>query len=104
MKNAVSDLGLLSAVKQTDVQNTGEAVVAAIFAGPNARFKKNSETEVTVNVSDFGAKSRVRANFAVKVIDNRGGVISVNQIADEKFYQDFFSKVDKAVFLQKQKL
>jgi hypothetical protein len=104
VKNAVSDLGLLSATKQVDVESTGEAIVGALFAGPNARYKKNSETEVTINVSDFGAKSKVRANFAVKVIDNKGGVMSVNQIADEKFYQDFFAKVDKAIFLQKQKL
>jgi len=104
VKNAVSDLGLLSATKQVDVQSNGEAVVAVLFAGGNARFKKNSETEVTVNVSDFGSKSKVRANFGVKVIDNKGGVISVTQIADAKFYGDFFAKVDKAIFLQKQKL
>jgi hypothetical protein len=37
-------------------------------------------------------------------MDNLGGVRKVGEIKDEKFYQNFFSKVDKAIFLQKEKL
>jgi hypothetical protein len=104
VKNAVPDLGLLSATKQLDVESRGEAIFALLFAGPSARYKKNSETEVTVNVSEFGKQSKVRANFVVKVIDNHGGVLKVEQIAEESFYREFFAKVDKAIFLQNEKL
>jgi len=30
--------------------------------------------------------------------------MKVDQIEDEKYYQDFFSKVSKGIFLQKEKL
>ena len=60
--------------------------------------------EVTVNVSEFGPQCRIRANFQVKVLDNHGDVVSVEQIQDEEFYQNFFAKVDKGIFIGKEKL
>ena len=30
--------------------------------------------------------------------------ITIDDINDENYYQDFFTKVDKAIFLQKQKI
>lgn len=44
----------------------------------------------------------MRANFQVKVLDNLGNPKEVYQVEDAKFYQDFFVKVDKGVFIQKQ--
>jgi hypothetical protein len=46
----------------------------------------------------------VRASFQRKVLDNRGGVLQVEPIDDPKFYQDFFSRMDKSVYLQKEQL
>ena len=60
--------------------------------------------EVSVNVTEYGSRSRVRANFLAKILDNKGDPAEVYTIDDPKFYQDFFSKVDKGVFLQKQGL
>jgi PBP1b-binding outer membrane lipoprotein LpoB len=100
VRNAVPDLGLLVASKQLDVENKTQAVFAALFAGANARWAKNSETEVTVNASEYGKQIKVRANFSLKVIDNKGGVVDVKQIQDEPFYQEFFARVDKAIFLE----
>jgi len=37
-------------------------------------------------------------------LNNRGAVMRVNQIDDARYYQDFFAKVDKSVFLGKQKI
>jgi len=37
-------------------------------------------------------------------LDNKGGIREVKQIEEEKYYQDFFSKVDKGIFIQKEKL
>jgi len=104
VKNAVTDMGLLSAEKTVDVQNLGEAVAMAFFAGVHARWKKASVVECTANVSDYGKQTRVRVNFQVKVFDNKGGILEVKQIEDQKFYQDFFTKVDKAVYIQKEKI
>lgn len=104
VKNAVMDLGLLSAEKTVDVESKGEAFLAALFLGAQATWKKASVIECTANVSEHGSQSRVRVNFQVKVLDNKGGIREVKQIEDEKYYQDFFSKVDKGIFIQKEKL
>jgi hypothetical protein len=55
-----------------------------------------------VNISEFGKQSKVRANFQVKILDNQGRAVEVYQVEDPKYYQDFFMKVDKGIFIQKQ--
>jgi hypothetical protein len=104
VKNAVLDLGLLSAEKSVDVESKGEAFMAAFFMGANARWKKASIIECTGNISEYGKLTRVRVNFQIKVLDNKGGIVEVKQIEEEKYYQEFFSKVDKGIFIQKEKL
>ena len=39
-----------------------------------------------------------------KVLDNRGQVVEVEPVEDLEFYQDFFSRMDKGLFLQKEQL
>lgn len=104
VKQANVDLGLLTAQKEIDVESAGEALFLTLLAGSQARYKKNSIIESSANISDFGDKTRVRINFQTKVMDNHGGVMKVHQVENAKFYQDFFSKVDKAIFLGKEKL
>lgn len=104
VKNAVMDLGLLSAEKTVDIESKGEAFLAAFFLGAQATWKKASVIECTAIVSEYGNQARVRVNFQVKVLDNKGGIREVKQIEEEKYYQDFFSKVDKGIFIQKEKL
>jgi PBP1b-binding outer membrane lipoprotein LpoB len=104
VKNVVSDMGLLSAVKEADVESKGEAFAAAFFGGQNARWKKAQIIEATCNVSEHADTCKVRASFVMKVLDNKGGIIDLKQVDDQNYYQDFFSKVDKSIFLQKQGL
>ncbi len=104
VKQANVDLGLLTAQKELDVENKGEAFFAVLFAGQNARYKKNSIIESSANISEFGDQTRVRVNFQTKVMDNKGSVMDVHQVEEAEFYQNFFAKVDKAVFLGKSKL
>lgn len=104
VKNANTELGLLHAAKEINVQDGGEAFFSALLFGANARWKKNSTIEATANVSEFGTECRVRVNFQVKVLDNVGNVMDVRQIEDPNYYQTFFSKVDKGIFIQTEKL
>ncbi|MDM8557967.1 hypothetical protein [Candidatus Parabeggiatoa sp. HSG14] len=67
-------------------------------------FKKSAITEASANISDFGEQTQVRMSFQLKVLDNQGATAEVKQIDHAKFYQDFFSKVDKSVFLGKENL
>jgi hypothetical protein len=77
-------------------------VWGSFWWGPNANWRENSIVECTTNVSLFGSVTRVRANFAVKSMNNKGGVCDVYTIEDPKFYQEFFSKVDKGIFIEKE--
>ncbi len=104
VKNANVELGLITATKEVDVENKGEAFFAALLAGRDARWKKNSVIESSGNVSEFGTQTRVRVNFQLKVMNNRGEVMGVQQVEDPNYYQEFFSKVDKGIFIQKEKL
>jgi len=104
VKNAVPELGLLTAEKELDIENKGEAVFAAIILGYQARWKKSLKNDCTVNVSKFGESVKVRLIFQVKVLDNHGNVMKIEQIQDPKVYQEFFAKMDKGFFIEKEGL
>jgi hypothetical protein len=65
---------------------------------------KTEVIECTGNVSEHGNQTRVRVSFQRKVLSNQGDTLEVNVIDDPNFYQDFFSKVDKGLFLQEEQL
>ena len=107
LRQADLDLGFITAQKELDVESAGERFLSgfvAFLGGGTARYQKNSITEASANVSAFGDEVRVRVNFQNKLIDNQGKTIKVEQIEDQKFYQEFFSKVDKSIFIAKEEL
>jgi hypothetical protein len=125
VKNAVVDLGLISAQKDIDLAGGGRSGGSigesstnsfweAFFGSLDGQRRRNNSgleqrsktfkmIEATVNVSDFGKQARVRASFQAKYLDQRGNPLDVYTVDDAKFYQDFFAKVDKGIFIQKQK-
>ena len=123
VKNAVVDLGLITATKEIDVApgqsgpngvlgGIGGAVVigggpgGVIFGGPRSAptYRKTETRDFTGNVSEFGSQTKVRVSFQRKVLDNRGDVVEVQPIDDPVFYQDFFSRMDKSLYLQQENL
>ena len=123
VKNAVVDLGLITAAKESDLSpgrsggtDSGFFDVfsggTVIFGGGNVamgtihqpRFQKTETVDFTGNVSEFGQQTKVRVSFQRKILDNRGDVMGVHPIDDADFYQDFFSRMDKGLFLQKEQL
>ena len=104
IKNVDSNLGLLTADKDVNVENKFNAFMSAFSSGSQARWNKYAVVEVSANVSDYGEKTKVRANFQEKVFDNFGAVSSVQAIMDEDYYQQFFSTVSKGIFLGEENL
>ena len=122
IRNAVVDLGLVTATKELEVRpvaSSGGMLGGLFFGGggypggygggwgapaPSKPITVNSIIEASANVSEFGKLVRVRVNFQKKTVDNRGGTVDVRQLEDARFYQDFFSKVDKGIYLQREKL
>jgi hypothetical protein len=120
VKNAVMEIGLITAVKE--LQISGDAskgndfwsdMFEQLFRNSSRsrqsdtreqRYDKFKVVEVSVNVTEYGRRCKVRANFQAKVLDNQGDPSEIYTVDDPKFYQDFFSKVDKGIFLQRQGL
>jgi hypothetical protein len=114
VKNAVVDLGLISATKERALKQqtafgfgslVGGSPGWAINMSPQEGTWPASEVfEATVNVSQHGKDSKVRVNVQRRVVNNRGATIESEIVEDPQFYQDFFSKVSKGLFIQKEKL
>ena len=103
VKSADAELGLLTASRESDVGHRGDQLLALLL-DTGGRWKKLSVLEATVNVSAFGSETRVRLSFQRKTLDNQGGTLKVEPVAEPEFYQAFFAAVDKAVFIEKEKL
>jgi len=104
IKNAVAELGLLSAEKNIDVENKGTAFLLCALQGNAARWSKQQVLEASANVSEFGNKTRVRINFQTKTIDNFGCPKDIQTLNDPQYYQLFFDKVSKGIFIQEQNI
>ncbi|MCE5295105.1 MAG: hypothetical protein LLF94_10910 [Chlamydiales bacterium] len=118
VKNVSADLGFLSATKDIGLNSpiasddgfdfdfsigSGMGVgVQRRFPGRQRAYPTHESVEATINVSQFGQKVRVRASFQSKIFDSNHAIMRVHPIEDEQFYQDFFLKVDKGIFIQQQ--
>lgn len=62
--------------------------------------------EATANISDYGNKTKVRINFQQKLLKNEKNdqQVNVKNLEDLNYYQAFFSKLDKSLFIQNQGL
>ena len=103
IKNADGNLGILLGEKDVDVES-GWGKFLSVFGDGTEVWDKNSVHEVSMNIQEFGKTSKVRVISQVKTYNNKGGVSRVYQVRSEDFYTDIFSKIDKGVFLRKEKL
>ena len=104
IKSADKELGFISASKDVDIENWSQAFLARILAGAAARYQKNAVLEASANVSEFGRDTKVRIIFQTKVLDNFGSPMNAAQVDDATFYQDFFAKVDKSLFIERERI
>lgn len=104
IKNAVSDLGLINAERYNDIENPNEVYRAQFFAGPQARWNKQLITEASANITEHGSRTRVRLNVQIKKIDNYGCPADVKTVLNPEFYQIFFEKVGKGIFIQQENI
>lgn len=105
--NANPLLGFIYGVKDFDTSDPN-IDISKEFGLSKARLNWNgvkvATVETTANVTEYGKSMRVRVNFKRKLLNVYGNAQFIDDINDETYYQDFFSKVDKAIFLQKQKI
>ena len=98
IKSVSSELGLLTAELDTNIEKFSSKFWSSVFKGKQARWKKHSLLEMTSNISEEGENTKVRINYLVRVYDNLGRIVDVHQIFDERAYQEFYIKVQKGLF------
>ena len=105
--NANSMLGFIYGVKDFDTSDPN-IDISKEFGLSKSRLNWNgvkvATVETTANVTEYGKSMRVRINFKRKLLNVYGNAQFIDDINDEQYYQEFFSKVDKAIFIQKQKI
>lgn len=105
--NANPLLGFIYGVKDFDTSDP-HIDISKEFGLSKSRLSLNgikvATIETTANITEYGKSMRVRVNFKRKLLNVYGNAQFIDDVNDENYYQDFFSKVDKAIFLQKQKI
>src|SRR5437016_6520732 len=101
-----AELGLLDASKSVSGFDSGEfdlGLLTRLVTEIQGASPASATLDATVNVSTFGDRVRVRINFQRRVVGVRGAV-TVTQVTDAKGYQEFFAKLDKGLFLEREGL
>ncbi len=99
VKHANTDVGLITAELDTNIERLSSKFWAHIFSGRQARWRKHSVIEITSNITEEVGKTKLRINLLVRVFDNLGRVVDVHSVEDEKVYADFFSKVQRGLVM-----
>lgn len=104
IKNADKDLGLVVAFKEAEVKHIIDGILSTLggLAGSQETWDKKSDVECSANVRQFGNEVRVRVNFKLKLKNIVGGAVKVREVHDPEYYQAFFSKIDKGIFIEKE--
>lgn len=97
VKNVNTDIGLITAELNTNIETFGSKFWAVVFRGKRARWKKHSVVEITANISEGSNQSKIRVNYLLRIYDNLGRVVDVHQILDDEVYDDFFDRIQKGL-------
>lgn len=108
--NSDSNLGYFSARKKLDSGKESYKFAWYDIYYPIAIYKVLTlgmlvkEINATISIRVYEEHSTIRASFNADIFDDGGKLVSSKVIEDLKFYQEFFAKVDKALFLEKNNL
>lgn len=94
IKTADSELGLITARRE-------QSSPPCLFPDTCATLRS---WDCSVNVSEFGEQTKVRVNVQLTGHTFTGRVLYVSEIDDPAYFRDLFTKVDRSIFIQKEKL
>lgn len=107
VNNANPTLGFISGSKDFSAKDKTIDITKEYGISKAKLFIKGikvATVEATANVTEIGKEMKVRVNFKRKLLNVYGNPQVIEEITDTEYYQDFFAKVDKAIFIQKQKI
>lgn len=100
IKESEGDLGLLIAEKDRDATDGGQIALAILLdtaIDKNQKIRVSLITRIRKNNSIL-----VRASFQRIVWNTNNQISKMEYIKDKEIYRDFFTKLDKSIFLAKQ--
>lgn len=94
-------LGLILLISK-DKQSDDDSSNKTDYKSTETTYEKNKIIQATIGISEFSDGFKVRAVFQSRTLNNKGEIVKIEQIEDINFYQKFFEKLDKSIFLQKE--
>lgn len=104
--NANMDLGLLSADKQktdTKVDSAGAAFAKGLFGRTSLPSTDYSSIKATLTVTPFGDENRVRMAFSLSESGSGSQPVQTALTVPEP-YREFFTKLEKGLFIEREGL
>lgn len=100
VKTADAQLGVITAEKWSNIAHSKKEIRKA--RKQELGLSEAAVLECTANVSSHGNDTRVRVTFQQRIVGPGGTVMNVTRVEDAAFYQEFFARVDKGIFLQQE--
>lgn len=98
-----AEVGFVYAVRELDIEDDREKFRAKFWQGrKDATWQKNAIVECAANVTPRPGGVRIRLSFQEKSLDNRGNVVSIMTVEDPLYYQRFFTRVDKGIYIERE--
>jgi hypothetical protein len=111
LRTSDADLGLITGISEHSEGREASAFLKALFWYPYLipfRGRLGTRThvvvEVTATVSPLADQMRVRLACQRRLLDNSGKLKETRVLEEAGFYQELFARIDKALFLEKEKL
>lgn len=101
-------LGVIAASKNADATDSGQ-IASAIFigalTGSQMPVDNNQQIRVSIVTRPVNqSQLALRVTFQRTIWNNQGLIARTESIQDAELYQEFFSKLSKAVFLEAQQI
>jgi hypothetical protein len=101
VKSVDSNLGVLVAAKEVGTEKVSTKW-SSIFTSSEGESKwdKGGIVEAAVMVAKTSDGCQFRVNFQRKAFNKIGRVSDIETLVDESYYQEFFTKVEKALYIE----
>lgn len=99
-------IGLIAAYKERDATEAGQVISSIIFSalfGSDVPIDKVQKMKASIVMRPIGEKKQnivVRVTFQRIVWNNRNEISKIERLNNPQQYQEFFSKLSKAMFLE----
>ena len=105
LEESETELGMLLGSKDRSATDAGQVVawiVVAVLGGGNMPIddKQRMRASVITRLKEDGNSMLVRVTFQRVVWNTQGQVTTSESMNDPEIYQEFFSKLSKAIFLE----